>query len=299
MCRFLAWIGTPRFLDELILEQSRSLVEQSRNALIGKTPINADGFGLAWYAERSTPCIYKDTHPAWADPNLKQIAHHVQAQVFLAHVRASTGTATSRNNCHPFAVDNWCFMHNGQAGGHERFRQALDAMIPPDLYQARLGATESEAIFLLAMGHGLKSDPIAAMARAVRDVQQLAEKRGAAPFMRFAACWSDGSRLFAARTSSDRFAPSLYVRTCTHGHIISSEPLDDAPNAWLEVKPGKAVEVTRWNVLEHEFEAYDHTNSGLVDKSSSQPQWKDHDQSSRGKPVVPNLPKGVDAATMK
>ncbi|MDG3039859.1 class II glutamine amidotransferase [Roseicyclus marinus] len=253
MCRYLAWIGAPRFLDELILEQSRSLVEQSRNALIGKTPINADGFGLAWYAERSTPCIYKDTHPAWADANLKQLAHHIRSRLFLAHVRASTGTATSRNNCHPFAVDNWCFMHNGQAGGHDRFRQALDAKIPSDLYAFRFGATESEAIFLIALGHGLKTDPISAMARAVRDVQEMAETRGAAPFMRFAACWSDGNRLFAARSASDRFAPSLFVRTCRNGHIISSEPLDDERNAWIEIKAGEAIEVTRWAVIQHEF----------------------------------------------
>ncbi|SFN05976.1 glutamine amidotransferase [Thioclava dalianensis] len=41
MCRFLAWVGAPHFVDALVLDQKQSLVAQSRNALIGKTPINA------------------------------------------------------------------------------------------------------------------------------------------------------------------------------------------------------------------------------------------------------------------
>ncbi len=37
MCRFLAWIGEPRFIEDLVLDQKQSHVAQSRNALIGKT----------------------------------------------------------------------------------------------------------------------------------------------------------------------------------------------------------------------------------------------------------------------
>lgn len=254
MCRFLAWKGTPQFIDELVLDQKQSLVEQSRNALIGKTTVNADGFGLAWYGERETPSLYKDTYPAWSDPNLKQIAHHTRSGLFLAHIRASTGMATSRNNCHPFAVRKWCFMHNGQAGGHEKFRQALDALIPENLYEFRCGATESEAIFLIALGHGLEQQPIHAMARAVQDVQDLAEKHGERPFMRFAACWSDGERLFAARMASDRLAPSLYLKKCKTGYIISSEPLDDVGSDWDEIPAGTAVEIRDNVLIPHAFE---------------------------------------------
>lgn len=256
MCRFLAWTGAPKFLDELVLDQEQSLVEQSKNALIGKTTVNADGFGLAWYDNRKTPCIYKDTQPAWSSPNLKQLAHHTQSSLFLAHVRASTGMATSRNNCHPFGVGKWCFMHNGQAGGHEKFRQALDALIPADLYEFRFGATESEAIFLIAMGLGLPHDPIHAMARAVRIVQTLAEEKGVRPYMRFAACWSDGDKLFAARMASDRLAPSLFVKKCEDGHIVSSEPLENGCSEWREVAAGEAIEIGKdGQVVSHVFDA--------------------------------------------
>jgi glutamine amidotransferase len=244
-------------LDELVLDQEQSLVEQSKNALIGKTTINADGFGLAWYQGREIPCIYKDTHPAWSNSNLKQLAHHTRSGLFLAHVRASTGMATSRNNCHPFAAEKWCFMHNGQAGGHEKFRQALDALIPAELYKFRYGATESEAIFLIAMGLGLEQDPINAMKCAVIMVQKLAKERGEHPYMRFAACWSDGERLFAARMASDRLAPSLFVKRCEDGHIISSEPLENGREDWVEITAGEAIEIREGDQLvSHAFDAH-------------------------------------------
>ncbi|WP_306044602.1 class II glutamine amidotransferase [Nioella sp. MMSF_3534] len=259
MCRFLAWTGAPRYLEELVIEQKQSLVEQSRNALIGKTPINADGFGLAWYSpERTVPCFYKDTGPAWSDANLKQLAHHTKAGLFMAHVRASTGTATSRNNCHPFGLGRWSFMHNGQAGGHDRFRQRLDAMIPEHLYAQRLGATESEAIFLIALGHGMAADPVGAMARAVGQVEGLARRHGSMPHMRFAACWSDGARLFAARYASDRYAPSLYYRHCRKGVVVSSEPLDEVAGVWTELPPGRAIELRGSEVIGHCFDPAAH-----------------------------------------
>jgi glutamine amidotransferase len=246
MCRFLGWTGAPKFLDELVLEQEQSLVHQSENALIGKTTINADGFGLAWYAARETPCIYKDTQPAWSSPNLTQLASHTRSSLFLAHVRASTGMATSRNNCHPFGVGKWCFMHNGQAGGHEKFRQALDGMIPAEFYEHRYGAIESEAIFLIAMGLGLPQDPINAMARAVNMVQKLAEEKGERPYMRFAACWADG----------DRLVPSLFVKECKDGYIVSFEPLESDCSDWVEVGTGEAIEIgSGGDVLFHAFDA--------------------------------------------
>ncbi|WP_298854308.1 class II glutamine amidotransferase [uncultured Ruegeria sp.] len=236
-----------------MLNQEQSLVEQSRNALIGKTPINADGFGLAWYPQRQEPCFYKDTNPAWSDANLKQLAHHTQSGLFLAHVRASTGTATSRNNCHPFGKDNWCFMHNGQAGGHEQIRQRLDGKIPAGHYTHRFGATESEAIFLIAHGEGLDADPIGAMGRAVMHVEALSRENGAVPFMRFAACWSNGKKLFAARYASDRFAPSLYYRVGCDGIIVSSEPLDADQSEWSEIAPSSAIETDGLEVVAHSF----------------------------------------------
>ncbi|MGB0497891.1 MAG: class II glutamine amidotransferase, partial [Rubricella sp.] len=134
MCRWAAWIGAPIFLDEIILKPAQSLVAQSHHAAECKTATNADGFGLAWYGERPEPGLYRDVYPAWSDPNLRSIAGQVRSGLFLAHVRASTGTATSRNNCHPFVHGRWSFMHNGQIGGFEGFRRRADMLIPDALY---------------------------------------------------------------------------------------------------------------------------------------------------------------------
>ncbi|MTH96158.1 class II glutamine amidotransferase, partial [Roseibium sp. RKSG952] len=190
MCRWAAWSGAPRYLEELICDPEHSLIEQSKHATSCKTAVNADGFGAAWYDDRLTPCVYKDVRPAWSDPNLLQLAHHVKAPVFLAHVRASTGTATSRDNCHPFTYGRWSFMHNGQIGGYDRIRRRVDNMIPDAFYDHRTGGTDSEAVFLIALGYGLENEPVAAMARAVAELEALAVDRGGRPAMRFAACWS-------------------------------------------------------------------------------------------------------------
>ena len=81
-------------------------------------------------APEPEPGLFRDVLPAWSDPNLKSLTAQVQSHLFLAHVRASTGTATSRNNCHPFVHGRWSFMHNGQVGGYDAFRRDADMMIP-------------------------------------------------------------------------------------------------------------------------------------------------------------------------
>lgn len=253
MCRWAAWSGAPKYLEEVICDPEHSLIDQSRNALSCKTAVNADGFGVAWYGDRETPCLYKDVRPAWSDPNLQQIASHIRSGHFLAHVRASTGTATTRDNCHPFTHDRWTFMHNGQVGGYDRVRRRLDNMIPDDLYRHRMGGTDSESLFLIALAYGLAQHPRAAMARAVREAEALSRYSGTTPHMRFASAWSDGVTLFAARYASDKFAPTLYYRQFEDGVMVVSEPLDEARNCWMEVPGGHMIEVRDGQVKQVEF----------------------------------------------
>jgi predicted glutamine amidotransferase len=47
--------------------------------------------------------------------------------LFFAHVRAATGTAVTRQNCHPFACGQWMFMHNGFVGSWNRLRRGRAA----------------------------------------------------------------------------------------------------------------------------------------------------------------------------
>ncbi len=239
MCRWAAYIGAPVFLEEIISRPGHSLVRQSHEALECKSAINADGFGLAWYGERPEPGLFRDILPAWSDPNLASLTAQVKSPLFLAHVRASTGTATSRNNCHPFAVDNWSFMHNGQIGGYDSFRRDAEMLIPDALYSHRRGATDSEALFLVALGEGLEDDPKGALERATARMEALSRAKGNTPHVRLTAAFSDGKRLYAVRYASDDLAPTLYHRwsDTRGGRAVVSEPLE-AGECWELVPPG-------------------------------------------------------------
>lgn len=256
MCRWAAYIGPEIFLEEIVTRPDHSLISQSLHSEQGKTDTNGDGFGMAWYGARPEPGLFRDTYPAWSDPNLLNLARHVKSGLFLAHVRASTGSATSRNNCHPFVYENWSFMHNGMAGGYDSYRKAVDQMIPDELYPHRKGATDSEAVFLIALGFGLKDNPKQAMEKTVFELEKLARASGETPYMRFTAAFSDGESLYAVRYASDRFAPSLYLRkSCKfNGHTIVSEPLDIGDYPWDEVPANTFLRINNGEIATLAFE---------------------------------------------
>ena len=131
MCRWLAYSGPRLRMSELLFEPVNSLIRQSLLAQRGTVPTNGDGFGLGWYGERRRPGLFRDTLPAWNDANLHDLAQQIAAPLFFAHVRASTGTATSRDNCHPFRLRNLLFMHNGEIGDFMRIRRDVEHMIKP------------------------------------------------------------------------------------------------------------------------------------------------------------------------
>ena len=255
MCRWAAYTGAAIFLEEIISRPGHSLIHQSHCATQCHSAINADGFGIAWYGARPEPGLYRDVLPAWSDPNLRSLTAQVQSHLFLAHVRASTGTATSRNNCHPFTHGVWSFMHNGQVGGYDAFRRDADMMIPDALYPHRKGATDSEALFLAAIAEGLDTDPRAALERAAARFIRLARQKGAAPHLRMTAALSDGKTLYAVRYATDDAAPSLYYRWSARcgGMAVVSEPLEEAEGGWCEVPTASFCTFTGTSVTVEDF----------------------------------------------
>lgn len=241
MCRFLAYRGEPVFLADLVCMPAHSLVHQSLHACEAKTGTNGDGFGLGWYGERREPGLYREIRPAWSDENLSSLCEQVRSRLFLAHVRASTGTSTTRANCHPFVQGMHMFMHNGQIGGYTAVRRRVEAMIPDALYHARAGTTDSEAIFLAALGRGLADDPVGAMARTLRAIRAEMDLAGVEAPLRFAAALTDGERLVAYRWACDGRPPSLYWRESAGSLVVVSEPLDAREQGWREVPRGCAL----------------------------------------------------------
>jgi glutamine amidotransferase len=251
MCRFLAYQGAPIHLEDMIASPSHSLIAQSLHATEGKTEINGDGFGLGWYGERDYPGMFRDLRPAWSDENLRSLCQQVRSRLFFAHVRAATGTATTRANCHPFVAGRFMFMHNGQIGGFQAIRRRVEALIPDAFYPLRGGTTDSEALFLAAMGFGLEHDPPGAIAAMLGAVRGIMDAAGITHALRFAAALTDGKTLWAFRWSSDRRAPTLYYRAVEHGLVVVSEPTDEDHGNWHAVAassllvsaPGRALEI--------------------------------------------------------
>lgn len=241
MCRFLAYIGKSILLDDVMTEQSNSLVSQSMAAREAKTDVNADGCGLGWYGERPKPGVYRSILPAWSDPNLLGLLGQIRSGLFMAHVRSSTSGEVSYANCHPFTHNDRLFMHNGMISGYRKLRARIEALVDENLYEFCQGTTDSEALFLIAMSRGLKIDPVAAIECTLADVSAVINSRGTKERVRFAAAFSDGRELWGFRWASDDHPPTLYYRMVNGGTVLASEPFDEDVSAWSSVPPNTAI----------------------------------------------------------
>ena len=74
MCRWVAYAGPEIYLEDLIFHQEHSIVSQSLAATQSAWVTNGDGFGVAWYNNRTAPGLFKDILPAWNDSNLRSLA---------------------------------------------------------------------------------------------------------------------------------------------------------------------------------------------------------------------------------
>jgi glutamine amidotransferase len=261
MCRWVAYYGNPIHPELLLYQTQHSLVEQSRSdRLAGRQP-NADGVGLGWYGERETPGLYRSVSPAWGDRNLQEISAQVRSPLFLAHIRAATGTPVEQTNCHPFRHGRWLFMHNGFIEGYLALRRELLLAVEPSIFSGIAGTTDSELMFYLALTFGLQEEPLAALERMAGFVEDLGHRHGIDNPLQMTVAVSDGDRLYAARYASGPVVNSLFVTAdasavralypddvrlqqfSDEARAVVSEPLGDLPGLWHELPPGEAIVV--------------------------------------------------------
>lgn len=271
MCRWVAYFGNPIRPEALLYDTKYSLVEQSRrDRLAGGYP-NADGFGLGWYGEREVPGLYRSFAPAWGDRNLRELAGQIQAPIFLAHIRAATGTPIEQTNCHPFRYGRWLFMHNGFIDDYHGLRRDLLLAVDPSFFAGIEGTTDSELMFHLALSFGLEEDPLRALERMAGFIEETGRRKGVVHPLQMTVAVSDGERLCAARYASGPVVNSLYVTADAsavrelhpedsrfHGfsddaRAIVSEPLVDLPGLWQEVPPGTSLVVQPGEVARYPF----------------------------------------------
>ena len=259
MCRWLGYFGSPIRMEELVYNATHSLIEQSRAARMTSNLTNADGFGLGWYGTSASPGMFRSVAPAWSDRNLQELCAQIKSPLFLAHVRASTGTPVQQTNCHPFRHGRWLFVHNGFVEQYTNLRRELLLAIDPSLFKLIEGTTDSELLFYLALTFGLDDEPLPAFERMAGFIEATGERHGISEPLQMTVGVSDGERLYAIRYASGPVVNSLYVSNDTRdvrllypenerfqhladdARAIVSEPLADLPGVWREVPPSSAV----------------------------------------------------------
>ena len=213
MCRWMAWLGQPVLIDELLFKSQHGIVDQSLHSRMGAEPTNGDGFGLGWYGGGVGPAVYRSVAPAWADPNLRELAAHVESPLFMAHVRAAIGSPVQETNCHPFRRGEWLFVHNGFLADFHLLRRDLMLAVDPELFAEVQGSTDTEVVFHLALTLGLETDPIGALEATVGLIEDKARRRGIAGAVQATFGVSDGTHLWAVRYATDGNARSLFTST--------------------------------------------------------------------------------------
>jgi glutamine amidotransferase len=218
---------------------------------------NADGWGLAWYPDRSV-AIVKEPVSWRASQHTQFLAdyHALRSSIYIAHVRHKTvGGESTHSDTHPFSRElagrDYCFAHNGTLEG-------LPA-IPPSAVYHPIGHTDSEWAFCLLIealrrrgGH--LGDEIAWQWLA--DSLQSLNGHG-----RLNCILSDGESLFCYRDAASyknltwRFVGvhgdqphhfedsqvqiALEDPTSNHGVLVASNPL--STSGWEALRPGELL----------------------------------------------------------
>ena len=270
MCRWMAWLGQPVLIEELLFNTPHGIVDQSLHSRMGAEPTNGDGFGMGWYGHGDGPAVYKSVAPAWSDANLRELAGHIESPLFLVHVRAAIGSPVQQTNCHPFRHGRWLFVHNGFLAELPRIRRDLMLAIEPDLFADVHGSTDTEIVLQLALTHGLEEDPIGALEQTVGLIEAVAAEHGIGAPVQGSFGISDGESLWAVRYASEGTPRSLFAsadaeairrlhpenprfqRLTDSDRLVVSEPFSDMPGVWHEIPPSSAVVVRQGGVLEHQ-----------------------------------------------
>jgi glutamine amidotransferase len=271
MCRWLGYVGSPIRPGQLLYDPERSLIEQSRTHAPGMAVPNGDGTGLGWYGRREVPALFRSADPAWGEVNLHELATEIESGLFLAHVRAATGTPVQETNCHPFRFGRWLFVHNGYVADFERLRRDLLFAVDEQYFGNIAGSTDSEVLFHLALTFGLEQDPVGALERMAGFVESRARAKKIDQPLQMTVGVTDGERLYAARYASGPVANTLFTSAdvesvrllypaverfehfSAESRVVVSEPLAALPGLWHEVPAGSAVVVEKGGVDQRTF----------------------------------------------
>ncbi|HET7313078.1 ergothioneine biosynthesis protein EgtC [Salinisphaera sp.] len=241
MCRIAAYLGPACPLRDFLDAPPHSLARQSWDAReMASATVNADGWGVGWYADDGQPAIYRHTLPVWADGNVDALGRSLSRPLWVGNVRSATpGLGTDHANTQPFAGNGLIFAHNGyiQHFAHT-LRARVRAELDPAIEQTINGNTDSEYLFALVRQ---QSGSLVERLRATLDLVRawLAEHDDLKALLNIIV--TDGRELAAVRSAFNTPAPSLYIHeNWRGGFVIASEAFDTDPG-WQAVVPERFV----------------------------------------------------------
>lgn len=277
MCRFVAYLGSPIVIDEIIIKPANSLLKQSYSALESEMTINGDGFGIGWYnkAIKEEPGLYVSVSPAWNDQNLLNNASITKSNCFMAHIRAATVGPVSIQNCHPFHFNEYLMMHNGGIDNFDKIKRDMISLLDEEAFLWISGQSDTQYILALFMTHarkmGIKDRPgvdflIKCFDLTFSDIEKLKKKNGVEKVSIYNMVLSNGYGMIATRYSTDPdidfrtlyFAEKVSCKLGSEGDLkfekgkiersaalISSEKLTEDDRYWKEIPINHAIYIDR------------------------------------------------------
>jgi glutamine amidotransferase len=212
MCRFMAYLGNPMVLHDILYKPRNSLIKQSIHARETEEPLNGDGFGVSWYVSQidDLPGVFKTIQPAWNDSNLETLSAKIKSNCFLAHVRAASNGNVNVLNTHPFNYKQYSFMHNGDIGKFETIKRHIRRDLSDEIYEWIKGQTDSEhffAIFLELLSQEKQAFNVnlgaSILRKAIDYIETMQKKFQIEETTYINAILSDGKSLLAIRYVSD------------------------------------------------------------------------------------------------
>ena len=216
MCRHLGWLGEPRSIASLVLDQPSGLLVQSYAPRRQKHGLmNADGWGVGFYDD-GVVRRWRSAAPLWGDASFASVAPALSSDCIVAAVRsASLGMPIEPSASAPFTDGQWLLSHNGMVDR---------GVLPPS---SRAESTVDSALLAkLIFDRGLDAlgDTIVEVAAADPDARlNILAANG---FQLRATTWGD----------------TLSVLRRDDGVVLASEPYDDNPD-WQEIPDRHLVEV--------------------------------------------------------
>jgi gamma-glutamyl hercynylcysteine S-oxide hydrolase len=232
MCRHVAYMGPAVSLYDLLWTPEFSLLEQAstpRQQRFGR--VNADGYGIGWYARgRTEPVRYRRNMPMWADSSFASVAGATTSECVVAAVRSATvGTPVDESCVAPFTWRSLLWSHNGVVTDPVALRKGVTHLLPPECLDA-LAPVDSALLFGLTVAAVQAGECLpAALTSTVLSAREHSSGR-------FNLLASDGGQI-AATVCGD----TLYVRSRPTELVIASEPFDSARD-W-EPLPDESVAI--------------------------------------------------------